>query len=702
MQNSTDLKNVKNIIRNGFLLFLRVIVHIFYINLFLMNKILLLVIAFFLVFAKTSQSQNLFTNKNIDVSDRIEYYKNSKPLTRWWWFASVIDGESVRDNLSWLKNNGFGGVEIAWVYPLNRMKKDTVNYTPRQEWLSGEWSDVVAYTKKCADSLGLSCDFTFGTLWPFGDSKVPFDEAAMNMTDKNRRQEITASWEYPKKGFVIDHLNRKAFYNYAERIGSALVPALNGGKSGLFCDSWEVETRYLTTQKFEDAFFKAYGYKIGDYIDSLYSKSEKYSEIRYDYMRLLSEFVIEEFYKPYTDECHKLGAFSRVQCSGAPCDILSAYATVDVPESEALLFEPAFSNIVLSSAALTGKRIVTSETFTCLYGWPGIRLGEEQTADLKLLADALFANGVNQIIWHGKPFNPAGYDTVKFYASVHVGSSGNLAPEIPAFNKYMEKVSSYMKKGVAYSDVAVYLPVEDGYVNGDLPKEKQFIWAWGEYEQRYTYLPEELKGYSPLWINGEFLEKAKYENGYLRVGGCAFKALYVDVKWMDYNSLKAIVRLAQDGLPVFFKNIPLEPGLGKSDGKYQALIYRLKNFKNFRTGTEEIKYIKPLIEGVNIPDYKCRQTNEGLYVFFANPKSEKLKFPLEYGQSFSEKTVTRDVIINTGEKTVPVTLNFAPYQSLLLRIGKNGETEFIDIKFVPKTPLVIPRVKPEKERWEVK
>ena len=184
------------------------------------------------------------------------FYKDSRPRTRWWWFAAEIDKASVADNLIWLKNNGFGGVEIAWVYPLNRMNKDTVNYTPRQEWLSNEWSQMVAYAKKCADSLGLSCDFTFGTLWPFGDSKVPFNEATMNMIDKNWRQEITASWEYPKKGLVIDHLNKKAFYNYGERVGNALKPGLEGSKSGLFCDSWEVETKFLSTTGFENAFIK--------------------------------------------------------------------------------------------------------------------------------------------------------------------------------------------------------------------------------------------------------------------------------------------------------------------------------------------------------------------------------------------------------------------------------------------------------------
>jgi hypothetical protein len=633
--------------------------------------------------------------------DRIEYYKDSKPWTRWWWFAAVIDKNSVADNLMWLKNNGFGGVEIAWVYPLNRMNKDTINYTPRQEWLSGNWSEIVTYAKKCADSLGLGCDFTFGTLWPFGDSKVPFNEATMNMTDKNWRQEITASWEYPKKGYVIDHLNRKAFYIYGERIGNALKPALKGSMSGLFCDSWEVETKYLSTHNFEKKFSERYGYEISAYLDSLYSGSEPYKSVRYDYMKLLSEYVIEEFYKPFTELSHKLGAFSRVQCSGAPCDIISAYSTVDVPETEALLFEPAFSNIVLSAATLSGKRVVTSETFTCLYGWPRIRLGEEQTADLKLLADALFANGVNQIIWHGKPYNNAGVDTTKFYASVHVGPSGSLADEIPSFNNYMEKVSSFMKKGIAYSDVAVYLPTEDSWVAGELPKEKQFIWAWGEYEHRYTYLPEVLKGFCPLWINGEFLEKAKYENGYMRVGDCAFKMLYADVKYMDIRSLKAILKFAKEGLPVYLKQIPEEPGLNKTVPEYKYLCFELMTYDNVKI-YEEFNNIIPLISGKNLPDFRCRQTGEGLYIFFANPKSKGLKFPLEYGQSYCNKNEACDIVISTGDFNIPVTLNFEPYQSILLKLDNSGKISFEDICFTPKEPLVIPREKPEKERWEVK
>ncbi len=128
-------------------------------------------------------------------------FSDSRPWTRWWWFAYEIQKNDIEDNLIWLKNNGFGGVEVAWVYPLNRMKKDTVNYTPRQPWLSPEWSEMVAYAKKCADSLGMGCDFTFGSLWPFGDTRVPREEATRSMADTAWRQEITASWDYPPKRF---------------------------------------------------------------------------------------------------------------------------------------------------------------------------------------------------------------------------------------------------------------------------------------------------------------------------------------------------------------------------------------------------------------------------------------------------------------------------------------------------------------------
>ena len=380
------------------------------------------------------------------------YYNTSRPYTRWWWFASVIDTNDVKYQLDWLAENGFGGTEIAWVYPYG-----TDSLAPRQEWLSPEWSSVVAFAKRYSDKLGLGCDFTFGTLWPFGDSYIPPGEGQLHYGDTTAPLRRRITWEHPKKFRTLNHMDKGALVNYSARVGGALAEALKGRKSALFCDSWEVDTRKIWTKGFDGRFMKAYGYDIKPFMDSLYTKGHE--GIFYDYMKLVSEYVLDEFYRPFTEISNKLGGFSRAQCGGSPTDLLTAFSLVDVPESEAILYEPNFSRIPASAAVLSSKNIVSAETFTCIYGWkrwpgPGPYQKQEQTADLKLVADALFANGVNHIFWHGMPFNGNG-DTNIFYASVHVGENSSLTPELPQFNKYMEIVCSYMRKGRNYTDIAV-------------------------------------------------------------------------------------------------------------------------------------------------------------------------------------------------------------------------------------------------------
>jgi hypothetical protein len=68
-----------------------------------------------------------------------------------------------------------------------------------------------------------------------------------------------------------------------------------------------------------------------------------------------------------------------------------------------------------------------------------------------------------------------------------------------------------MKAGRTYTDVAQYLPVEDGWIAGLYPKELQLKWSWGAYELRYARPASELKGYHPLWIGPSFLRAARYE-----------------------------------------------------------------------------------------------------------------------------------------------------------------------------------------------
>ena len=629
--------------------------------------------------------------------ERPEFYPSSKPCTRWWWFASNIKKPDVKHQLDWAKANNFGGVEIAWVYPLHRydfLYKAWYDMeypvdTPAIQWLSPEWSDVVEYTKRYADSIGLACDFTFGSAWPVAGANIGKEHTTMIYGDTSFRQTLTFAWGWPTIELVINHLDSNAFNKFEAPISAALKNALKGSKSALFTDSWEIKMKgdmKVWTHGFDTTFKNRFGYDIIPFMeDSL----DNFPDVRYDYMLLIEDYVTNGFYKPYVKRCKELGAWSRVQCLAAPADIMSLYALVDIPETEAMLNNPNFSRIVSSSAALAGKHMVSSETFTCMYGFPGTYLREEQMADLKMVADALFAQGVNQHFYHGMPYNPIGCDSQQFFATTYFGPGGNLEEELPAFNSYMEKVSGIMQRGKSYSDVAVYLPYEDAVMKGPLPKERQRVWVWGEYEMRYVDVPVEVEGYHPLWINRQFLDEARFENGRLKVGNASFSTLYMDVKYIDIRALEKILVFAKKGLPICLKQSPVQPGKNKSE-KFNTMVTQLLSLDNVSSDLKKVVKTKPLIEAADVPAYWCRETNDGTkYIFIAQKRSKNLVYPVYKGQSLMNKSEFVQMTINANGKTHKKNFEFKPYQSLLIKISPSGDMSFEDITFVPKTPEVL-------------
>lgn len=606
-------------------------------------------------------------------------YATSRPYTRWWWFSSEISKEDVSYQLEWLKDNGFGGVEIAWVYP---MHGDSTVAHP--EWLSKDWADPVVYAKRKADSLGLGCDFTYGTLWPFSAFGLPEKYASHSFYRQDSPEERTLTWEHPRKASIINHLDTEAFAYYAAQMNEGLQEAYQGSESGLFVDSWEVDTRHLWTAGFGDRFRERFGYDLEPFMDMIYQPG--YEDIFYDYMTLLSDYVLYDFYKPFTDNAHAVGAFSRAQCGGAPTDLLTAFMLVDIPETEAILYEPGFSRIPASAAALAGGDVVTSESFTCLYGWrkwggKGPYQNQELIPDMRLVADALFANGTNQIIWHGMPFNEKGKNDNHFYASVHVGPDAFFRDQLKDFNDYLTTVSSHMRKGRTYSDVAVYLPIEDSWMGVEYPDSLQMPWVWGEYELRYVTPPSYLKGYHPLWVNEKVLSEASYADGILACGDMTFSVLSVDVDWLDMKALKQVLRLAKEGLPVIMAKEPSQPGRNK-DESYRSIYQELMSLDNVSDSPSAILRHKPLMEGgddADLPDFWCRKDGRDIYMFIANPAAKNLKYPLRYGQAFEDKGSVRNVTINTAAGPRNIELRFRPNESLLLKIDAGGRVDFVDL-----------------------
>ncbi|MCU0782045.1 MAG: hypothetical protein MUF04_13220 [Akkermansiaceae bacterium] len=602
------------------------------------------------------------------------HYPDSRPWTRWWWFANPIRFEQLASQLVWLRDMGFGGVEIAWVYP-----------HPDEEpggakWLSPEWSELVAFASQHAASLGLGCDFTFGTLWPFGGTFVSEADASLNY-DGPSPQRLRKSWESPAEGRILNHLDAGALERYAAVMGAALAPALTRGRRpGFFCDSWEVRTEGLWAAGFGDAFRARFGYDI----EPLMPVLDDHPDARYDYRKLIGEYVLREFYEPYAVECQRHGGFARVQCHGAPTDLLAAYAAAEVPESEALLFDPGFSQIAASAALLGGRPIVSAEAFTCLYGWrrwpgPGQFQGEERIGDIYLLGDALVANGVNHLIWHGTPLlaaaaTPERQCQRRFYASVHVGPDAAFAGELAECNRYFTEICAAMREGRPYTDVAVYLPLEDRRMLGGLPEESRKPSGEYHWELHDLRFPSELAGYQPTWVSEHFLREAEFRDGILHCGDAEFTSLYLDCEWLDGDALAAVARLALLGLPVCLKRHPRQPGSVRSPDFARALA-ELHRSGRVADRFAEVAAGPPLLAGPHLPPHRCRVVDGDLVVFFAHPHAAALIYPMRPGQFEAAGPMEVPVTIRWQGVAREILLSFAPGRGVLLRMTRGGALE---------------------------
>ena len=83
-----------------------------------------------------------------------------KPWTRWWWMGSAVDKQNIKSSLDAFSKAGLGGVEITPIYGVKGENANDVTF------LSPQWLDLLDFTIKTADSLGMQVDMNLGTGWP--------------------------------------------------------------------------------------------------------------------------------------------------------------------------------------------------------------------------------------------------------------------------------------------------------------------------------------------------------------------------------------------------------------------------------------------------------------------------------------------------------------------------------------------------------
>ena len=591
------------------------------------------------------------------------YDVSTKPYTRWWWFSGVIEKSAIDEQLYWLHENGFGGVEISWVYPKIGSKPDE-----GPKFLDKLWIELVAYTLQRCKELNLGCDLTLGSLWPFGGSFLPSKYASKSFIGLSE-QRLVKSWEsryLTEPCFVLDHLNKEAvefYFSYFLDHGFRQFAKTHA--ISFFCDSIEVDMKMLSYAGFLEEYKAIFSEDFSPYMYCL----DEYPHVRYKYRKLLSERFLKEFFKTYVEQCHAAGAIARMQCHGALTNLLDAYALTDIPESEAMLFDPKFALIPSSAAAIAKKKIVSSESFSCLYGWekhpgPAPYIKQEEALDIKCVADAQFAFGINHVVWHGMPFGTAA-ENPEFYASIHVGPGGTLEPHFITLNTYFATIASAMRFGETFSRLAVYFPIEDQWMLNELPDDlkkpsSQYYWECQELS-----LPSSVLPYRPLWISSDMLRHSEVtEDGKMKCGGQIFDGFYCNANWMEEDCLKTIASLKKNGAKVIFETVPKNPETQENGERYKELLDVVCDNTDCN-----LSDIQPVLASPIALDYWVRNDSESYHIFIAHPGTRKLRYPVAHRYYAQLQDVHCPIVFTTRRgKEYSFVLDFHSAMSFLLLI----------------------------------
>lgn len=388
------------------------------------------------------------------------------------------------------------------------------------------------------------------------------------------------------EGYTFDHLSKEALNHYLDRFDEAFKS--NPPKVRCFFnDSYEVFGASWS-QDFLESFEQRRGYDLALFLRELNGEGnpDTIARVKSDYRETMSDMLIDNFSTEWTAWAHQYRAKTRNQSHGSPANLIDVYASVDVPEIEtfgATHFDipgffwdsthvkeadhnPLFLKLAASAANLTGKKLVSCETFT----W----LGEHFRVPLsqcKPEAEQVMLSGVNHIFYHGATYSPeeAQWPGWLFYASTNFSPSNSFWPHVKGLNKYIARCQSVLQSARPDNDILVYWPVYDMWNN---PEGMEMMMAVHN-SKRWLNFPSVEKllkvGYSFDFISDSLLRTltVSAERVVVAPGGSKYKAVVVPAcTTMPLSTLKILIELAEAGVPVIMHNMPQEvPGLNNLD-----------------------------------------------------------------------------------------------------------------------------------------
>ena len=402
-------------------------------------------------------------------------------------------------------------------------------------------------------------------------------------------------------GYVIDHFDKTAVRHYLERFDQAFAQSGVAYPHNFFNDSYEVYGANWTPTLLEE--FKARrGYELEKHFPALLGidipGNEADKDVLSDYRETLSDLLLENFSQQWTEWAHRHGSQTRNQAHGSPASLIDVYASVDVPEIEGFglsefhikglrqdpgFTRPNFSDVSMlkyasSAAHITGKPLVSSETFTWLTEHFRTSLSQ-----MKPDLDLMFTCGVNHTFFHGTCYSPreAKWPGWRFYASVDMSPNNSIWRDAPYLMKYIERSQSFLQMGSPDNDFLVLVPLRDMWSKRHGEGVGSLLMAF-DIHKMDEKAPEFIKaileidslGYDCDYISERILMDTKQVDGQLQTAaGTRYKGLIIPGSGKMPDALRRHIEALEEGGATIIRGI--DENLMRQAAEPEALRTRL-------------------------------------------------------------------------------------------------------------------------------
>ena len=526
--------------------------------------------------------------------------REARPYTRWWWMGSAVDSVGLRWNMEQMAAAGLGGVEITPIYGVQGNERNDIPF------LSARWMRMLGYVETLGERLDMEVGMATGTGWPWGGPEVTAEQAACKMVVEGESIRAGRTRQKVKRaapggeGLVIDHFDRDAVRSYLAGIETAFVTHRTRRPHTFFCDSYEVYGADWTPRFYKE-FERRRGYRLQDHLGPMlhpgshglvggYSVNDK-KYLLSDYRETLGELLLDNCTRQWTEWAHRGGSLTRNQAHGSPANLIDVYAAVDIPECEGfglsdfgirgLRTDSGYTKkndsdlsmlkYASSAAHITGKKYVSSETFTWLTEHFRTSLSQ-----CKPDLDLMFVAGVNHVFFHGTCYSPKdeAWPAWQFYASVDMSPQNPQWNAMPAFSAYITRCQSFLQWGEADNDLLVYLPYYDMIHDAEGTVTLFDIHSMQRRAPRFIKAVQTLidGGLDVDYVSDEILCKSDIYKKYSAI-------IIPMVRYMPLETLQRLDEIAQAGARVIFVGRPPEavPGFGRRMQGQQEEFERVLN-----------------------------------------------------------------------------------------------------------------------------